>query len=369
MTEVVAALGLMSGTSMDGIDVALLKTDGHHIISRDGAMTVPYKSELRRDLSRAIAEARDLTDRNARPGDLARIEADITDAHAEAVAVFRARFGDAVSAIDVIGFHGQTVFHAPDRGITIQLGDGQRLANTTGIAVTYDLRANDVAAGGQGAPLAPAYHAALAASIDARPLVVLNIGGVANLTWIGESADDLVAFDTGPGNAYLDDWMAKSIGATRDEGGASAQAGAVDQRVVDFFLSDAYFAKPPPKSLDRNAFFWDMIDGLSVTDGAATLVAMTVQAIARGLDHVPSPPQQVIVCGGGRYNAATMAALDAAVACPVLSAEDAGIDGDAVEAEAWAFLATRALHGLPITYPGTTGVTHPLTGGVVVHPQ
>lgn len=348
---------------MDGIDVARLATDGTRILERGPHLTVAYAPELRRALSRGIADARGLTDRTARPGTLAALENAIDDAHARAVTEFLQRFGIDAASIDIIGYHGQTVLHAPDRQLTVQLGNGAALAESIGRPVAYDLRADDVAAGGQGAPLAPAYHAAIVHDVVERPVAVLNIGGVANLTWIGAEPDQLIAFDTGPGNAYLDDWMAKTVGASRDEGGAAARAGNADIRAVSFFLSDGYFAQAPPKSLDRNAFDWDMVTGLSVEDGAATLVAMTTGAVARAVALLPEPPKRVIVSGGGRHNAAIIARLRTELACAVATAEDIGFDGDAVEAEAWAYLAVRSARGMPVTFPGTTGIAAPMTGG------
>jgi len=368
VSQLRTAIGLMSGTSMDGIDVALIETDGETVVRRRRAATYAYTADVRRRLAEGIADARSLDTRMARPGSLKALEHDLTVAHADAVAAFLADAGVARDAIDVIGFHGQTVLHAPERGLTVQLGLGDELARLTGCPVAWDLRADDVAAGGQGAPLAPAYHRAMVADLAERPVAVLNIGGVANVTWIGADGE-LVAFDTGPGNALLDDWMAKTVGAARDEGGAAARAGTAQEAVVSFFLNHAYFAATPPKSLDRNAFFWDLIDGLDVRDGAATLVAMTAGAIARAVDHMPLAPARWVVCGGGRHNAAIMAAIAEAVDAPVSPAEAIGFDGDAVEAEAWAYLAVRVADVRPITFPGTTGAPEPMTGGRMTGPH
>ncbi|MEO1793595.1 MAG: anhydro-N-acetylmuramic acid kinase [Pseudomonadota bacterium] len=363
MGAVRCAIGLMSGTSMDGIDVAMLETDGEEHIERFVSLTVPYPDDMRRRLSVAIAEAAKLTDRAARPGALQAIEHDLTDLNARAVEQF---ISEVVPSrrdrIELIGYHGQTVLHRPEQGLTIQLGDGERLAKRLDLPVIYDLRQADMDAGGQGAPLAPVYHRALAASQTERPVAVLNIGGVANVTFVGRDGD-LIAFDTGPGNALLDDWMAKSIGAARDEGGAAALAGTADTHVVSFFMDHDYFKAPPPKSLDRNTFFWDLVTGLSPADGAATLVAITAASIAQARDHLPEAPAKWIVAGGGRHNRAIMAALSDQLGVPVIIAEDAGFDGDAVEAEAWAYLAVRSDRGLPLTFPGTTGVARAITGG------
>jgi anhydro-N-acetylmuramic acid kinase len=252
--------------------------------------------------------------------------------------------------------------HAPDRRLTVQLGDGPGLASAIGIDVVYDLRAADCAAGGQGAPLAPVYHRALAAQLPQRPLAVLNIGGVANVTWIGRNGE-LLSFDTGPGNAMIDDWMQRRLGFPRDEGGTLAAKGRVHDDYVTQYLRHSYFGEPPPKSLDRNAFSPWLVHALSPEDGAATLTAFTTASIARAREHFPEQPQLWVVCGGGRLNKTLMAMIAGLVEAAVAPAEAVGMDGDAVEAEAWAYLAVRSLKGLPITFPGTTGVPRPLTGG------
>lgn len=362
MPEILKAVGMMSGTSMDGIDVAMIETDGEDFVRRGPGRTFPYTREFRRKLGDAVGEARAVTDRTARSGCLAEVETELTLLHADKLAAFLAEAGVDRAQVNVVGFHGQTVLHRPKEKLTVQLGDGERLAELTGLRIAWDMRADDVAAGGQGAPLAPAYHRALVASRRERPVAVLNIGGVANVTWIGADGD-LIAFDTGPGNALIDDWMAKRVGASHDEGGAAAVAGSVQEAPVRFFLSHAYFSEPPPKSLDRNAFFWDLVDGLSVEDGAATLAAMSVGGIAASREHMPSVPELWIVSGGGRHNRAIMAMLRDRLGVPILAAEEAGFNGDTVEAEAWAYLAVRALKGLPLTFPGTTGVAKPLSGG------
>jgi anhydro-N-acetylmuramic acid kinase len=290
--------------------------------------------------------------------------------------------------VEVVGFHGQTILHlrtarrarfalggnpigglretlAEDRGtFTVQLGDGELLARLAGIDVVYDLRAADAAAGGEGAPLAPVYHRALAAKLPERPVVVLNIGGVANVTWIG-SAGELLAFDTGPGNAMIDDWMQRCRGVARDEDGALAARGRVHDDYVMQYLRHSYFGEPPPKSLDRNAFLLELVEGLSPEDGAATLTTFTAASIARARESFPEQPKLWVVTGGGRLNKTLMAMIAERVEAAVAPAEAAGMDGDAMEAEAWAYLAVRSLKGLPITFPGTTGVAQSMTGGVL----
>jgi anhydro-N-acetylmuramic acid kinase len=346
------AIGLMSGTSLDGIDAALIETDGERVFATGAALTQPYAPALRervRALLGGAAAAR-----------VAPVEAELTDAHAAAVEALLARSGTPKSAIGVVGFHGHTIDHAPTEGRTWQIGDGARLARTLGLPVVADFRSADVAAGGEGAPLAPLFHAALARGL-ARPLAVLNLGGVGNVTWIG---DDLLAFDTGPANALLDDWVRRHTGALFDADGATARAGQVRQAVVDTLLGHPYFARRPPKSLDRNTFVAALtLDGLSVADGAATLVACTAATVAAARDHMAAAPARWIVCGGGRRNPAIMDALRARLGVAVDPAEAVGWDGDALEAQAFGFLAVRSLRGLPLSVPGTTGVRVPTAGG------
>ncbi len=273
---------------------------------------------------------------------------------------------------DIIGFHGQTVLHRPERRLTVQIGAGDALARLTGIPVAYDFRAADVAAGGQGAPLVPVFHRALAAGLDRpRPLLVLNIGGVANVTWLGAESDDPIACDTGPGNALIDDFVHARSGAAFDEGGETAARGRVDEAWLARALADPFFAKPPPKSLDRNAFAANVetLDELSLEDGAATLAAFTAASVARIVPHLPRPPQSVIVAGGGARNRTLMRMLAERFAPATVETADAvGWSADALEAQAFAFLAARHLRGLPITFPGTTGVVRAMTGGVMARP-
>jgi anhydro-N-acetylmuramic acid kinase len=362
------ALGLMSGTSLDGIDVALIETDGAHELKRGHAATYHYSDAFRAQLKAGIAEAVHLADRDARPGRLRLLEQYLTQLHAEAISHYLQDHRISPESIDVIGFHGQTVLHRPEARLTVQLGDGPALAQATGIDVVYDLRAADVAAGGEGAPLVPAYHLALVGKLPG-PIAVVNIGGVANLTWIGYDQDAdrrLLAFDTGPGNALIDDWMQSRARLPFDADGACAASGRVDEAVLATLLAHPYFAAPPPKSLDRNAFSLNAVASLSLEDGAATLTAFTASAIARARLVVPEAPRTWIVSGGGRRNKTLMSMLAERVENAVVPAEALRLDGDAMEAEAWAYLAVRSLKGLPITFPGTTGVSMPLTGGVHV---
>jgi anhydro-N-acetylmuramic acid kinase len=364
MGKTMRALGLMSGTSMDGIDVALIETDGAETVTRGPAQTFAYGAPFAGQLRQAIEAARGLSDRTARPGALAAAEQALTAHHASAVSVFLKQQGLQSGDIGVVGFHGHTVLHAPERRLTVQIGDGAELARRTGIDVVYDLRAADVAAGGQGAPLVPVYHRALAARIGARPVAVVNVGGVANVTWIGREGT-LLAFDTGPGNALIDDWMLKQTGRAMDADGSMAATGKVDQDALMRLLTDGYFGRVPPKSLDRDAFSMDAVRRLSVADGAATLTDFTASTIARAREHFPQQPQLWVIGGGGRRNKTLMAMIAARVDSAVAPAEAVGFDGDSIEAEAWAYLAVRSLKRLPITFPGTTGAPEPMSGGVL----
>lgn len=367
MSKLYTALGLMSGTSLDGIDIALVTTDGEETVKRGPSRTYPYVPAQRAMLKQALKDALPLKERRERPASLAEVEWALTEWHALAVESFCQDLGLNLKDIDVIGFHGQTVLHRPERRLTVQLGDGPLLARRLGRRVVYDMRADDIAAGGQGAPLVPVYHRALSMSLEVLPLAFLNIGGVSNVTWIGAHGE-LIAFDTGPGNALLDDWALKTTGRPVDIDGRLAFSGQVQPSVVAQFLGDSFFEEPAPKSLDRDSFASLDLSGLSPADGAATLTAVTAGAVALARNWFPEDPKLWVICGGGRKNPALMAALRAALKLgpeALIPAEAAGFDGDAMEAEAWAYLAVRCLKELPITFPGTTGAPEPMTGGVV----
>ena len=367
----VLAIGLMSGTSQDGVDVALIETDGE-VITRFGPTAYrTYSKPERAVLRGATAAAANMTDRAARPDAVAAAEMTVNDAHAEAVETFFAANDIKPSDITVVGFHGQTLLHRPERGLTIQIGDGQALAARLGVPVVYDFRAADVAAGGEGAPFAPMYHRALVRRLDLEPPVaMLNIGGVANVTFIDD--DTLIACDTGPGNALLDDFLRLRTGQPLDTDGRTAAAGAVDEAAIARLLQHPFFALPPPKSLDRNDFralIGGTLDGVGIEDGAATLTALTAAAVARIVPQLPRAPASWIVAGGGARNPTLMGWLTARLApARVETAHAVGWSIDSLEAQACAFLAVRSLSGLPITYPSTTGVARPLTGGVLARP-
>jgi len=409
MGKVMCAIGLMSGTSMDGVDVVLIETDGEDYVRRYPSETYSYLSSFRSELAKALGLAMSIKDRAERSVPLREIEQALTKHHVEAVqAYLRDVVPEKCGHVEVIGFHGHTVLHRPEKQLTVQLGDGAQLARETGIPVVYDLRAADVAAGGQGAPLACIYHRALAGSmlssdpssdgstsLRGRPVAILNIGGVANVTWIaGEGgiaredwttaeagepslvvpdpphlrAGSLIGFDVGPGNALLDDWAEQTIGQVRDENGQLAAKGRVDVQIRDRYLAHPYFDQPPPKSLDRNAFALGPVANMTPENGAATLAAVTVEAIAISERYMPQSPEAWIICGGGRHNATLMDMLCQRSSGDVFSAEYVGFDGDSVEAEAWAYLAVRSMIGLPISFPGTTGAPEPMTGGIRADP-
>lgn len=350
MSEVRTAIGLMSGTSMDGIDAAWLRTDGETIADIGGFTAVSYGPALRGRLRGVLGGV----------GDVDGVAEAITRAHAEAVNELLKKSALKPENIDVIGFHGHTVLHRPEARRTWQIGDGALLAELTGIRVVDDFRSADVAAGGQGAPFAPLYHAARAAGLE-RPLAVLNVGGVANLTWIGADGR-LIAFDTGPGNALIDDWTAEHTGQTMDADGRLAAGGAVHEDVLTAMLDQPYFAASPPKSLDRDDFSVLPARGLSAADGAATLTEFTARSVADAVAHLPAPPRRWLVTGGGRHNPTLMTALRRLLGS-VEPVETVGWRGDAIEAEAFAFLAVRSLRGLPLSLPSTTGAATAVTGG------
>jgi anhydro-N-acetylmuramic acid kinase len=370
MAEILTAIGLMSGTSMDGIDIALLRTDGEQVVERGPAHGVAYDGAFRARLKAALTISVPIRARTERPGTLSRIERDLTLLHAVAVNDFLHAQGLGPGDIDVIGFHGQTVLHRPDAGLTVQIGDGPLLAAETGIDVISDMRANDMAMGGQGAPLIPVYHQALAANLPrdlAGPVVFVNIGGISNLTFVGEDGT-LVAFDSGPGNMLIDQWVEAHGSGTFDAGGAIAASGRVDPSLAARYLDSGFFTGNQRRSLDRGDFKPPAKGEVSLADGARTLAHVTGAAILLSARHLPARPKTYIVSGGGRLNPVIMAEFSALAeqqGAQVVSSDTVELDGGAMEAEAWAYLAVRALRGLPLTYPGTTGVAVAVSGGVV----
>lgn len=358
-------IGLMSGTSLDGVDAAWVETDGERVGTLGPTATLPYDPSLRRDLRRLLELAPDLN-----PADpfLMDCVTRITARHITAVRRVAADAGKlGLPAAELLGFHGQTILHCPGHS-TWQVGDARELARQTGCSVVHDFRSADVAAGGEGAPLVPIAHAALAASLP-KPLAVLNLGGVGNVTWLGADGS-MLAFDTGPANGPLDDWARRSAGRDYDKDGNLALAGQADGAVLGRLMAHPYLDTKPPKSLDRQGFERALVDAgahtLSSQDGAATLVAFAAICVAAASRHFPEPPMQWLVAGGGRRNPAMMRALSATLCEPVRPVEVAGWNGDALEAQCFAVLAARTVRGLPISFPETTGVTRPMVGGRVL---
>ncbi len=353
-------LGAMSGTSLDGVDAALLRTDGVEIF---GFGETGYRAYS--DAERAVLRAALGTWTGPQVDAAAEV---VQRAHVELLQQFQS---------DMVGFHGQTLAHAPRRQGTLQVGDGAALAAALGTPVVWDFRSADIELGGEGAPLAPFYHHALARYVGAaEPLCFLNLGGVGNLTWVDpriakpEAQGALLAFDTGPANAPINDLLTARRGLAFDEGGAIAATGEVETGALELFLAEPYFARIPPKSLDRNDFptMIGLVAELPDDDATATLTAMCAAAVAAGMEHCPEPPTQVLVCGGGRHNPVLMEMLAVSLDCPVAAVEEVGLDGDMLEAQAFAYLAARVARGLPTSCPSTTGVSAAVGGGVLSRP-
>ena len=351
--KVFKAIGLMSGTSLDGIDVAYLESNGLSLSLLGGWATYPYSKCFRKQLRRINS---DRSNQNE-------IEMELTELHYRAVQEFLKSKKLNPEEIDLIGFHGHTIEHNPIKSRSVQIGDGELLAQKLNITVINNFRSNDIQHGGQGAPLAPIFHSELAVQFE-RPFAILNIGGVANVTWIGGHEEELWAFDTGPGNALIDDWVMQHGAGEYDVDGAIAAKGSINFKALEGLLNHEYFNQKPPKSLDRNEFIMCLREGFSLEDGAATLSRFTTETVRLSQMHFPRPVTRWIVCGGGRHNKFILSQLRNNLDQPVLVADDVGWHGDAIEAQAFAYLAIRSSLGLPISFPNTTGVSTPLTGGV-----
>lgn len=352
--DAIWAIGLMSGSSLDGIDAAVLRTNGESIQEYGPSLTLAYSQGMHNRLHRAVYK---------QSPDLAVLERDITLLHAQAVKALLQQCTNL--PIEVIGFHGQTVDHRPQEGISTQIGNGALLAQETGITVVNDFRRSDIALKGQGAPLVPLFHAALTPK-SPKPVAVINIGGIANISWIDEQGK-IAAFDTGPGNVLMNDWIKQHHPEKQyDEGGRHAAKGTVNAEILDYYLNHPYFSQPYPKSLDRNAFSLSPIAQLSLEDGAATLTELTARSIALAARYTPTPPKQWIFCGGGVHNTELVKRLRQNCGNVILSHE-LGWDNDGLEAQAFAYFAVRRLKNLPLTFPETTGCMRPVTGGAI-HP-
>jgi len=360
--EKLTAIGVISGTSMDAIDVSLVTSDGHDAVSFGAGAAYPYRDATRRALQAVIADAE-----RAAAEPLVELEAAVTADHLAAIRSYVADRQLDWAGIDLVGLHGQTIYHRPERRFTRQLIDGQAVADVLGIPAVDRFRHADVAAGGEGAPFAPLYHRALAQRLE-QPVMVLNLGGVGNVSYI--DGETVVAFDTGPASAILDDFMLRRLGRPYDADGALAASGKVHEDLVIGFMANPFFDRPAPKSLDRNDFHRRarVVEGLPDADGAATLAAFTVESLVAALRHVPRAPRRWLVGGGGRLNRHFMASLAARLGVPIDPVEAVGWDGDALEAQIFAYFAIRSVKGLPLSLPSTTGVPHPLTGGELHKP-
>ncbi|MEP2978810.1 MAG: anhydro-N-acetylmuramic acid kinase [Lentilitoribacter sp.] len=373
------AIGLMSGTSLDGIDVALLRSDGLNELERGPFLSVPYSDAFRVKLAQSLQTALAIKNRNDRPGNLSEIETELTDLHADAVFQFLKVHSLRASDIDLVGFHGQTILHKPDEALTVQLGNGLQLANKLGMPVVYDMRSNDTANGGQGAPLAPAYHKALSANLDPQwqnlsPVCFVNIGGIANLTYI-DGDQPPHAFDCGTGNVLIDQWVYSHNGIAFDEDGKIGRDGLIDYDIARQYIEPMAEKLDRGISLDRLDFKPLEKGKLSLEDGAKTLAYITAQLIAKSQSRLPQKPKLWVLSGGGRLNKTIVSELHEALDISInanenriVKSEDLSISGDAVEAEAWGYLAIRSVKGLPLTYPTTTGVLRECVGGVVQMP-
>ena len=371
--EIKCVIGLMSGTAMDGVDAAMIYTDGVRISRLGPSLTISFPADLRERIKEATKIAYGCASAGDAPESIRELEREITDWSAHAVDELLAVTDQKPKDIDLVGFHGQTLTHRPDRGWSWQIGDGGRLAGKLGIPVVNDFRTADVAAGGEGAPLVPLYHAALLGRERKQDTIaILNIGGVANVTWISFAKDEnnpeIVAFDTGPGNAMLDDWAQIHTGTPYDVDGNLAARGISHEQVAVGLMASPYFDETPPKTLDRDDFNIQAVRGLSPEDGAATLTDFVVESIVSAQSHFPSPPQAWYICGGGRHNPTMMRRLRRRLPTMMSPVEVLGWRGDAMEAEAFAFLAARSVRGLPISIPATTGCAEPTVGGVLHKP-
>lgn len=361
----IVSLGLMSGTSLDGIDAAVIETDGEIVTDIGPSLSIPYPDEFRAWLKAAVERA---AQSNSLTADATLIR-ELTSLHIVCInkLLDGEEEGGKWKRPKIIGFHGHTTLHRPELRITQQIGDPIQMANETLIPVVSDFRTLDVKEGGQGAPLAPVFHASMLGS-KSRPVVIVNIGGISNITWIGPDPNDVIAFDTGPGNGLMDAWIEQTTGKRFDEDGQLSAQGIVDQSVLDTLLDHSYFKLKYPKSLDRSDFSINALEGMSPSDGAATLLAFTVNSIVAGLKLCPNPPEALYVTGGGRHNLTLMSQLSVACPCQVHPIEDEGWNGDMIEAQAFAFMAVRSLRNLPLTFTNTTGARSPISGGKLSYP-
>ena len=382
MTEPDWSVGLMTGTVLDGeIDVALLRTNGEEILEFGSVATCHYSNGVRDEIRLAMDDASAWSFSGDRPASFVKAERSLTEDQAKAVNNTLTETGLNASQVSVIGFHGQTVLHRPptnlqsclpgqfSRGDTVQLGDGALLSKLTGVTVVHDFRRADMRHGGQGAPLVPVYHQALLQQVERTENLpaLVNLGGIANITW-WDGQYNLIAFDTGPANAPLNDWIDSHEAGDFDRDGLIAGRGSVDEQKLQVVFGHSFFSAAFPKSLDRqdfSALLADTLQGMSLEDGAAFLVAVCAGSIAQALTLLPEKPGQLVLCGGGRHNKTLFAEIRDRTGCDVVVAEKFGWRGDAMEAECFAFLAERVLRHMPTSFPSTTGCDIPVCGGTV----
>jgi anhydro-N-acetylmuramic acid kinase len=350
------AVGLMSGTSGDGVDAALLDTDGENKIGFLGGFTLPYDDDLRGRLLEASQHDVPLSE-------VLRIEKEVSEHHVEAVKRLLAEHPKLAKKVEIVGFHGHTVRHSASEGITMQIGNPWILSRDLQLPVVSDFRRCDIAGGGQGAPLVAMFHRALFSS-EPRPTVVLNLGGVANVTWLGEN-DEIIAGDTGPGCGLLDEWAQTMADLPHDRDGHLALAGEVDWETVEQALDSPFFGRPLPKSADRFDFDHVDVSPLGVESGAATLCAVTAEAVYRAVQKLPAMPQRTWVTGGGVHHPFLMKLLGERLG-ELQNVSKFGLNPDTLEAECFAWLAVRQQRGLPLTIPETTGCAKPMCGGSMV---
>ena len=354
---------------MDGIDLAVIQTDGDAKIVFGATQSWAFSATQRKLLRQTLEDAKAIEKRDDRPENLVQIEAMVTSIHGACVAEFLASHNLAPQSIDIIGFHGQTVLHRPNEGLTVQLGNGQALAQLLKIPVAYDLRANDMVHGGQGAPLVPVFHRALVQAAKLYgPTAILNLGGIGNVTYCDGDAPP-IAFDTGPANALMDDEMQIRFGLDLDRDGAMSGAGQVNQAALTKLMSHAYFNKPWPKSLDRQAFSREPVVALEAHEAIATLAAFTAESIRAAEKLLPQKPLRWILAGGGAFNPTLKTMIANRVAGDVVTSDSVDWQADMLEAQAWAYLAVRSLKGLELTFPTTTGCKEPVSGGTIARAE
>tara|TARA_R110000868_G_scaffold190862_1_gene434857 strand:- start:157113 stop:158204 length:1092 start_codon:yes stop_codon:yes gene_type:complete len=361
MSKKYLSIGLMSGTSLDGIDAALLETDGENNITFKHGVYLPYKPEFRARMQKLAREDISILD-------MMRLEKELTEEHAAVVKMLLQEEFLTPNHVDVIGFHGQTIRHAPEEGLTLQIGNASLLRELTGIPVVSDFRRRDMAVKGEGAPLAPLYHQALFHG-EELPIAVVNIGGVANLTWIGANGE-LIAGDTGPGMGLIDAFVKERTNGAElyDKDGSYAENGTVDKLALETALNLPYFDKPFPKSADRYDFDSIDVKSLPIENGCRTLCEITALTILKSLQKLPSVPKRVWLTGGGAEHPTIMKVLKqkcAELDVEVFNVVDKGLSANFMEAECFAWLAVRRLENKHLSLPSTTGCQKSVCGGIL----